>query len=110
MGTPTVVIVDDDADARTLLREQFRFAGFDVVAALADGTGALDVCARAEPAIDYVVVDKHLVGEDGEEVAARLRLLGRSMRVAVCSSLHRSPEVVDKMSVHLPAWVLRGAR
>jgi CheY-like chemotaxis protein len=66
----TVLVVDDNDDAREMLREILRAAGHTVYEA-ADGPSALEV-ARARH-FDVALVDIGLPGLDGYEVARRLR-------------------------------------
>jgi DNA-binding response OmpR family regulator len=66
----TVLVVDDDAEIRNLLRVYLEREGHRAVEA-ADGMAAL-ACARSEP-IDLVLLDVMLPGVDGLEVCRRLR-------------------------------------
>jgi DNA-binding response OmpR family regulator len=66
----TVLVVDDDAEIRNLLRLYLEREGHRAVEA-ADGPAALER-ARAEP-VDLVLLDVMLPGVDGLEVCRRLR-------------------------------------
>jgi DNA-binding response OmpR family regulator len=66
----TVLVVDDDADIRNLLRLYLEREGHRAVEA-ADGTAALER-ARTE-SVDLVLLDVMLPGVDGLEVCRRLR-------------------------------------
>ncbi|MFA5496428.1 MAG: response regulator, partial [Porticoccaceae bacterium] len=57
-----LLVVDDDADIRTLLAEQLDRAGYGVSTA-ADGAQMRQVLAREH--IDLIVLDLNLPGEDG---------------------------------------------
>lgn len=65
-----VLVVDDDAVIRDLLRVNLELEGYDVVAA-ADGATALEQIAAAHP--DLVLLDVMMPGVDGWEVASRLK-------------------------------------
>jgi CheY-like chemotaxis protein len=67
-----ILVVDDDAAIRALLRDVLEFEGHDVEA-VADGFAALRAAAAARP--DCVVLDVMMPGLDGHEVLARLRQL-----------------------------------
>ncbi|MBD0330140.1 MAG: response regulator transcription factor [Thermoleophilia bacterium] len=69
-GTPTVLVVEDDADLRELLREVLERAGMDVREA-GDGREALEAVYRDPP--DLVVLDLVMPEVDGWETLARLR-------------------------------------
>jgi two-component system phosphate regulon response regulator OmpR len=68
-----VVIVDDDARIRDLLRHFLSQEGFDVL--LAEDGRALDRILLRET-IDLVVLDLMLPGEDGLSICRRLRAAG----------------------------------
>jgi two-component system, OmpR family, response regulator len=67
---PHILIVDDDAAIRTLLTEYLAENGLRVSVA---GTGAAMAAILAESAIDLIVLDLRLGGEDGMAIARRLR-------------------------------------
>ena len=67
----TVVVVDDEADLRMLLRFQLQQQHFAVIGEAADGDEALDRCSDLAP--DAVVLDLHMPGMSGTEVARHLR-------------------------------------
>lgn len=72
----SVLLVEDDADARQALSRLIAHLGWDVVCA-ANGRQALDEVAaaapQADPAFDVVLLDLGLPDMDGYELAARLR-------------------------------------
>jgi len=68
-----IVIVDDDARIRDLLRRYLSQEGFDVL--LAEDGRALDRIMQRET-IDLVVLDWMLPGEDGLNICRRLRSAG----------------------------------
>jgi len=67
---PHILIVDDEAAIRTLLTEYLVENGLRVSVA---GTGAAMSAILAESAIDLVVLDLRLGGEDGMAIARHLR-------------------------------------
>lgn len=65
-----ILLVEDDAIIRRVLRDLLTASGLDVLVAV-DGIEALDVAQRERPAM--VVLDIGLPGHDGFEVCRRLR-------------------------------------
>lgn len=61
-----VLIVDDEASMRALLSALLADRGYEVVAALEDGTGIMDAIRRTAP--DIVCLDYQLPGRDGLEI------------------------------------------
>ena len=68
-----VLVVEDDAAIRDVLRRNLQAAGYGVQT-WADGTGALDAITRLRPVA--VILDIGLPGIDGIEVCRRLRASG----------------------------------
>ena len=65
-----LLVVDDDAEIRTLLAEQLATAGYLVATA---GNGAQMRAALAQEPIDLIVLDLNLPGEDGLTLCRDLR-------------------------------------
>jgi len=66
----TILIIEDEASIRTVVRAYLEQAGFRVL--LTDnGPAGVDLARRERP--DLVILDLNLPGMDGMEVAARLR-------------------------------------
>jgi two-component system, OmpR family, response regulator len=68
---PHILIVDDEAEIRLLLRRLFEREGFDVTEA-ADGAGLFAALERGP--VSLVTLDLRLGGEDGLELARRVRM------------------------------------
>ncbi len=70
LGHPTIMVVDDSADARTILSIYLSRAGYNVVAA----HSAEDCLARLRHhAVDAIVLDARMPGADGGHVCRMLR-------------------------------------
>jgi CheY-like chemotaxis protein len=67
---PTVLVVDDEPDIRSLIRRILERAGHDVVEA-GHGAAALEAVRRSPP--DLVVTDMMMPVMNGSELVARLR-------------------------------------
>ena len=68
---PRILIVDDEADVRLLLRVQLETVGFHVVGEATDGEQALAACDDLRP--DAVVLDLLMPGVNGLEAIPHLR-------------------------------------
>jgi PAS domain S-box-containing protein len=80
----TVLLVEDDAAVRRLMRESLRRQGCNVIEA-ADGRDALSRAAAHEGAIDLLVTDVIMPGMSGPEVAECLSRDGLVQRVLFVS-------------------------
>jgi two-component system, OmpR family, response regulator MprA len=78
-----LLVVDDDASIRAVLRRSLSYEGFDVTSA-ADGHAALQ--ALREQAVDCVILDVGMPGIDGLEVCRRLREAGHSIPVLLVTA------------------------
>ena len=70
MPCATILIADDSADIRTIMRFLLNDLGFAVVEA-ADGNEAVRLARQCQPVL--ILLDLCMPGIDGWEVAARLR-------------------------------------
>ena len=83
-GTETVLLVEDEAQVRTLAARMLRSAGYTVLEA-ADGLQALHVIAQNGGKVDLVVSDVVMPHMGGAELAQRLRALNPGIRVLFMS-------------------------
>jgi len=70
MASPTILIVEDDAEISRLVAEMFRQEGFSV-GCVTSGSQLDGAMARTSP--DIVILDLMLPGEDGISICRRLR-------------------------------------
>ena len=74
MSDPRVLVVDDDADLRTLIGDYLASNGMSV--ALAGDAKAMDAALAADK-FDLIVLDLMMPGEDGLSVLRRMRAADR---------------------------------
>lgn len=79
----SVLVIDDDADQRNLMRETLEPLGFLVTAAN-DGPSALEIARDRRP--DLVLLDVSMPGLSGWEVARRLRENDEAVRIVMMSA------------------------
>ncbi len=87
---PTVLVVEDDEDARFAMAEVLAGQGYLVLTA-GSGHDALGVLRAPLSPIDVVIMDVHLPDLTGIELCARLRQLDPDLPVIVCTGA-ASPE------------------
>ena len=99
---PTVLVVDDEAEVRTLIAEVLRGSGYHVVVA-SDGDAALELLERAGRPVDLLVTDVVMPVMSGTDLAARVterspgtRVLFVSGFVPVGSAALRGAPLVTK--------------
>ena len=77
---PSIVVVDDDPDAREMLSEYLVFCGFAVHQAR-DGREAIDVAERIRPAV--MLMDLMMPRMDGWEATRRLKTDARTREITI---------------------------
>ena len=116
-----MLLVDDDADWRTLVADTLADEGF-VVATAADGRAACECFRRVRPAV--VVTDVEMPSMDGCELLAQLRCLDRELPVIVMTAedtqdasrfthafrLIRKPATTDAVTAAVKEALLRRRR
>jgi CheY-like chemotaxis protein len=88
-----ILLVDDDPLIRTLGRELLSSLGYEVEMA-ADGMEVLERCGLGQLP-DLVILDFHLPGMDGLEVARRLKALYPGVRVLAASGFFSAQDAAD---------------
>ncbi len=83
-----VVLVDDSAELRDVVRSCLEREGIEVVAEAADSDGAIDVVRRVKP--DVVVLDVGIPGEGADVVIERIAAQRPAPRVVVFSGWPRA--------------------
>jgi DNA-binding response OmpR family regulator len=80
VGSPRILLVEDDPDNREAMTELLEMSGFVVIAA---GTGAAGVSAFGAGSFDAVITDLGLPDLDGWQVAEHIKRVSPSTKVAV---------------------------
>ncbi len=79
---PRVLVVDDTASIRYLIRANLELAGFEVDEAV-DGTDCLEILSRAMELPDAITVDVMMPRMDGVSTVAALRSNPRTQDIAI---------------------------
>jgi DNA-binding NtrC family response regulator len=91
---PTVLIVDDDADARATLQEVLAEHGFAPTLA-ADARSGLDLVSRHPPAV--VLLDLDMPGMSGLDALPEIRAIDPELPVIILTGETKVPTVVEAM-------------
>ncbi|WP_255467035.1 MULTISPECIES: response regulator [Aeromicrobium] len=89
---PTVLVVDDTASIRFLIRTNLELAGFDVIEA-EDGQDCLDVLAGLETLPDVITMDMMMPRMDGVTAITRVRANPRFARVGLVMVSTQSQQI-----------------
>ncbi|HWI16628.1 MAG TPA: sigma-54 dependent transcriptional regulator [Vicinamibacterales bacterium] len=91
-----LLLVDDDAQIRDLLREVGAREGFDVLEA-ADGAIAIEMMQRRH--MDLVLLDLHMPRVNGLDVLREARTLGSNPKIALMSGAARVEDAVEAIKL-----------
>ncbi len=108
-GVPRVLLVDDNALVRRLLREQLHARGaLSVVGEAGDAESAVKLAAELTP--DLVVLDLSMPGSDGFTTISEVRAAAPGAKVVVISGF-AAHEVEDRvLAAGAAAYVEKGLR
>ena len=93
-GGPHVLVVDDDADARALLRDALEGSGFRVSEA-ADGSDALVVLDQTDNAIHLVTLDLQMRELHGLDTLRKMRSMVRTAHIPVIIATGSNDSAVE---------------
>jgi PAS domain S-box-containing protein len=86
IGVPRIVVVDDAAEVRTLVRSRLRLSGrFDIVGEGATGQDAIDLARRLRP--DLMLLDVSMPVMDGLEALPQVKSIAPTTRIVMYSGL-----------------------
>jgi len=83
-GRTMVLVVDDKEPIRRAMRRILERNGYDVIEA-ENGARAVELVANPTTVVDLLVADLEMPGLAGEEMARRLRLMRRDLRILYVS-------------------------
>jgi CheY-like chemotaxis protein len=98
----TVLLADDEAIVRGVVRETLERFGYEVLEA-ADGPEALELAERRQGPIDLLLTDVRMPRMNGVELAGRLRATRPDLRVLFMSGLAEvdvASELEQRPGVH----------
>jgi DNA-binding response OmpR family regulator len=101
---PLVLIADDDADIRMLVRLRLERSGYTVVAAN-DGIQALALAAECDP--DLAILDVSMPGLSGVEVTRLLREQRPTLPVILLTAHANDTDVAEGASAGANAYVTK---
>lgn len=104
-GKKHILIVDDDADFRDSLIEQFELSEGFAVQAAASGEEALDRLASAR--VDLVVLDLDMPGIGGVETCRRLRAAGIRVPVIMLTARTGEADTVGGLDAGANDYVIK---
>ncbi|MBS1822775.1 MAG: response regulator [Acidobacteria bacterium] len=93
----TILVVDDDADIRSLLRTFLEHEGYRVHTC-EDADRAVHIFRRS-PAIDLLITDFSMPGRNGMDLAREIKSIRPSLPVLIVSGMMMEPVELEQMRI-----------
>ena len=100
-----VLIVDDLAFIRIVLRDIIEKAGFRVIGEASNGEKALALYQDTRP--DVVLMDITMPGMDGLTALAKIREIDPAARVIICSTLGQQRLIVQAIQLGAKDFIVK---
>jgi two-component system, chemotaxis family, chemotaxis protein CheY len=100
-----VLIVDDLAFIKIVLRDIIEKAGFRVVGEASNGEQAIALYQDARP--DVVLMDITMPGMDGLTALAKIRKIDPAARVIICSALGQQRLIVQAIQLGARDFIVK---
>ncbi|EJY55634.1 response regulator receiver protein [Alicyclobacillus hesperidum URH17-3-68] len=100
-----ILVVDDAAFMRMMIKDILTKNGFEVVGEAADGAQAVDKYQELKP--DLVTMDITMPEVDGIEALKRIRVIDPNARVIVCSAMGQQAMVIDAIQAGAKDFIVK---
>ena len=100
-----ILIVDDLAFIRIVLRDIIEKAGFRVIGEASNGEKALALYQDTRP--DVVLIDITMPGMDGLTALAKIREIDPAARVIICSALGQQRLIVQAIQLGAKDFIVK---
>ncbi|GMA59017.1 two-component system chemotaxis response regulator CheY [Alicyclobacillus sacchari] len=100
-----ILVVDDAAFMRMMIKDILTKNGFEVVGEAADGLQAVEKYQELKP--DLVTMDITMPEVDGIEALKRIRAIDPNARVIVCSAMGQQAMVIDAIQAGAKDFIVK---
>ncbi|MFC4320171.1 response regulator [Litchfieldia salsa] len=100
-----ILIVDDAAFMRMMIKDILSKNGFDVVAEAADGAQAVEKYQEHQP--DLVTMDITMPEMDGITALKEIKKLNPSAKVIMCSAMGQQAMVIDAIQAGAKDFIVK---
>ncbi|MFD1674692.1 response regulator [Alicyclobacillus fodiniaquatilis] len=100
-----ILVVDDAAFMRMMIKDILSKNGFEVVGEAADGAQAIDKYQELRP--DLVTMDITMPDVDGIEALKRIRAFDPNARVIVCSAMGQQTMVIEAIQAGAKDFIVK---
>lgn len=100
-----VMIVDDAAFMRMMIRDILEKDGYEVIAEAENGLKAIDLYKKEKP--DIVMMDITMPGMNGIEALKEIKKIDPSARIIMCSAMGQDAMVNEALNEGAKAFVVK---
>jgi two-component system chemotaxis response regulator CheY len=100
-----ILIVDDAAFMRMMIKEILTKNGFDVVGEASDGQQAIDKFKELEP--DLVTMDITMPEMDGVTALKEIKKINPNSKVIMCSAMGQQAMVIDAIQAGAKDFIVK---
>lgn len=96
--SPTILVVDDEFNIRSMLKEVFEMNGYSVFTA-ANGKEGIDIFRKHSDQIDLIILDMVMPVMDGKSAFFEIKKLNKSQKIIIISGYAKKEdlrEILDK--------------
>jgi len=101
----TILVVDDAAFMRMMIKDILSKAGYNVVAEADNGRKAIELYQLLKP--DLVTMDITMPDMDGLTALKEIRKLDPKARIIICSAMGQQPMVIDAIQAGARDFVVK---
>ncbi|CAN7429178.1 MULTISPECIES: response regulator [Bacillaceae] len=100
-----ILIVDDAAFMRMMIKDILTKNGFDVVGEAADGSQAVDKYKELKP--DLVTMDITMPEKDGIAALKEIKSIDASAKIIMCSAMGQQAMVIDAIQAGAKDFIVK---
>ncbi|MGE6753102.1 response regulator [Rossellomorea sp. NPDC071047] len=100
-----ILIVDDAAFMRMMIKDILTKNGFDVVGEAADGSQAVDKYKELKP--DLVTMDITMPEKDGIAALKEIKAVDASAKIIMCSAMGQQAMVIDAIQAGAKDFIVK---
>ena len=100
-----VLIVDDAAFMRMMIKDILEKNGYDIVGEAANGAIAVDMYQKEKP--DIVTMDITMPDVDGIEAVKRIKAIDPEAKIVMCSAMGQQSMVMDAIKAGARDFIVK---
>jgi two-component system, chemotaxis family, chemotaxis protein CheY len=105
MATPRVLVVDDLAFIKLIIRDILEKRGFQVVGEASNGIEAIELYTKVKP--DVVLMDITMPRMDGIQALSKIMEIDKAAKVIMCSALGQQRLIIQAIQLGAKDFIVK---